>query len=60
MEFSSIPSRPLHEIVTKMMKPSQNLYAQLLLLQVGARSGAPNVERQTTEDSGLAEFGKFP
>ena len=38
------------------MKPSQNLYAQLLLLQVGARTHKPG---QTTEDAGLAEMNKF-
>ena len=35
----SVKSRPLGEIVKDMLKRSQNLYAQLLLLQVGAQSG---------------------
>ena len=36
VELASAESRPLREILAKMLKPSQNLYAQLLLLQVGA------------------------
>jgi D-alanyl-D-alanine carboxypeptidase/D-alanyl-D-alanine-endopeptidase (penicillin-binding protein 4) len=36
VEIGSIESPSLKEIVRKMMKPSQNLYAQMLLLQVGA------------------------
>jgi D-alanyl-D-alanine carboxypeptidase/D-alanyl-D-alanine-endopeptidase (penicillin-binding protein 4) len=36
VELGSIASRPLAEIVREMLKSSQNLYAQLLLLQVGA------------------------
>ena len=38
VELGSVRSRPLSEILIKMLKPSQNLYAQLLLLQVGAMS----------------------
>ncbi len=41
-----------------MMKPSQNLYAQLLLLQVGATLN-PKPESRTTEATGLAEMNKF-
>ena len=38
VELGSVRSRPLSEILSKMLKPSQNLYAQLLLLQVGTMS----------------------
>jgi D-alanyl-D-alanine carboxypeptidase/D-alanyl-D-alanine-endopeptidase (penicillin-binding protein 4) len=38
LELASVESRSLREILGKMMKPSQNLYAQLLLLQAGAAS----------------------
>jgi D-alanyl-D-alanine carboxypeptidase/D-alanyl-D-alanine-endopeptidase (penicillin-binding protein 4) len=55
-EIAFTESRPMSELVEKMMKPSQNLYAQLLLLQVGARAAKPG---QTTEDAGLAEMQKF-
>ncbi len=56
VEIAFTESRPASELVEKMMKPSQNLYAQLLLLQVGARTQKPG---QTTEDAGLAELNKF-
>src|SRR5262249_7835816 len=47
------------EVVRQMMKPSQNLYAQLLLLQVGIRSRPVNAGSQTSEEAGLAELKKF-
>ena len=56
IEIAFTESRPMSELVEKMMKPSQNLYAQLLLLQVGARTAKSS---QTTEDAGLAEMQKF-
>lgn len=36
VELASYQGQPLREILTKTLKASQNLYAQLLLLQVGA------------------------
>ena len=59
VEIGSAESRPLPEIIGKMMKPSQNLYAQLLLLQVGARSQKQEDRSQTTEQAGLAELQRF-
>jgi len=56
MEVASVSSQPLSEIVKLTLKPSQNLYAQLLLLQVGAKSGGTNVD---TEEAGLAEMQTF-
>ena len=41
------------------MKPSQNLYAQLLLLQVGARCHKPEDRNQTTEEAGIVELQRF-
>ncbi len=38
VEIGIVESRPLREILSRTLKPSQNLYAQLLLLQVGAWS----------------------
>ncbi len=37
LELGSVESMPLADIVRETLKPSQNLYAQLLLLQVGNR-----------------------
>ena len=37
VELGFVESPPLKDIVRETLKPSQNLYAQLLLLQVGAR-----------------------
>ena len=56
VEIASVPSRPLSEIVKQTLKPSENLYAQLLLLQVGAQAGATN---RDTERAGLAEMQTF-
>jgi len=39
IELGSVESMPLADIVRETLKPSQNLYAQLLLLQVGATAG---------------------
>src|SRR5262245_42631515 len=39
IELGSVESIPLGDIVRETLKPSQNLYAQLLLLQVGANQG---------------------
>jgi serine-type D-Ala-D-Ala carboxypeptidase/endopeptidase (penicillin-binding protein 4) len=51
VEIGSIPSMPLSDIVRETLKPSQNLYAQLLLLQVGASAGSSNHEN-TNSGSG--------
>jgi D-alanyl-D-alanine carboxypeptidase/D-alanyl-D-alanine-endopeptidase (penicillin-binding protein 4) len=57
--LGSVASPPLTTILPKMMKSSQNLYAHLLLLQVGARARAPETLNQTTEDVGLTELQSF-
>ncbi len=75
IEVAAVDSRPLSEIVKLTLKPSQNLYAQLLLLQVGrvsqerarraslaAGNGRPARMRrraETTEGAGLEEMAKF-
>jgi D-alanyl-D-alanine carboxypeptidase/D-alanyl-D-alanine-endopeptidase (penicillin-binding protein 4) len=58
-EIAGVNSAPLSELVTKMMKPSQNLYAQLLLLQVGAAVARPQDTNTWTEDLGLRELRDF-
>lgn len=57
-ELAFAESPPMSELVARMMKPSQNLYAQLLLLQVGAHFGRAR-SGGTTERAGLAELEKF-
>jgi D-alanyl-D-alanine carboxypeptidase/D-alanyl-D-alanine-endopeptidase (penicillin-binding protein 4) len=56
-EVASVTSVDIGTIVHKMMKASQNLYAQLLLLQVGAT--APNQQNATTEEAGLKRLADF-
>jgi serine-type D-Ala-D-Ala carboxypeptidase/endopeptidase (penicillin-binding protein 4) len=55
-EIAFTESAPVREIVAKMLKPSQNLYAQLLLLQAGARSAQKS---DSTEEAGVKELRAF-
>ncbi|HKY05668.1 MAG TPA: D-alanyl-D-alanine carboxypeptidase/D-alanyl-D-alanine-endopeptidase [Blastocatellia bacterium] len=51
-ELGSIESMPVKEIVREMMKPSQNLYAQMLLLVVGAgEKSGPEAARSRPQHS---------
>lgn len=60
VEVASVPSPPLSEIVRNTLKPSQNQYAQLLLLQVGANSANPrDSAAHDTESDGLGEMRRF-
>jgi serine-type D-Ala-D-Ala carboxypeptidase/endopeptidase (penicillin-binding protein 4) len=67
IELGFVESPPLREIVRATLKPSQNLYAQLLLLQVGAlrdaetrgRSDASSVPHLTTEAMGTEALQDF-
>ena len=60
VEVAAVPSRSLAEIVKNTLKPSQNQYAQLLLLQVGAKTGkGRDAETNYTENLGMAEMRKF-
>ncbi|MGI8966694.1 MAG: D-alanyl-D-alanine carboxypeptidase/D-alanyl-D-alanine endopeptidase, partial [Limisphaerales bacterium] len=58
-EIAAIESKPMAEIVKNMMKPSQNLYAHLLLLQVAKRARAPENKAMDSDNLGLAELKKF-
>jgi D-alanyl-D-alanine carboxypeptidase/D-alanyl-D-alanine-endopeptidase (penicillin-binding protein 4) len=60
-EVAAIESKPISEIVTQTLKISQNLYAQLLLLQVAAHASSTNqfTSDQTSEDQGLAAMTDF-
>jgi D-alanyl-D-alanine carboxypeptidase/D-alanyl-D-alanine-endopeptidase (penicillin-binding protein 4) len=55
-ELGAVESPPLREILGRMMKPSQNLYAQLLLLQVGAK-GEADAAGPATAPAGLPPGG---
>ncbi|MCD6049194.1 MAG: D-alanyl-D-alanine carboxypeptidase, partial [Verrucomicrobia bacterium] len=60
IELARVSSPPMRELVKQMMKPSQNLYAQLLLLQVAARHADHAKDLSaTTEDIGLRRMGAF-
>src|SRR6185295_8879423 len=52
-EIASVESLPVKDIVRETLKPSQNLWAQLLLLQVGATAGRAN-----TAAAGVGEADK--
>jgi D-alanyl-D-alanine carboxypeptidase/D-alanyl-D-alanine-endopeptidase (penicillin-binding protein 4) len=57
-EVAFLESRPMSEIIKNVMKPSQNLYAHLLLLQVGEKVRPPG-SKMNSDDLGLAEMRKF-
>lgn len=60
IELTTVSSPPMRELVKQMMKPSQNLYAQLLLLQVAARHADHAKDlSSTSEDIGLRRMGAF-
>ncbi len=60
IELTRVSSPPMRELVKQMMKPSQNLYAQLLLLQVAARHADHTKDLSaTTEDIGLRRLNAF-
>ncbi len=69
MELAHVESPALRDIASFTLKPSQNLYAQLLLLQVGAwaesRAGLTNGPTstnglaRTTEEMALDEMHRF-
>jgi D-alanyl-D-alanine carboxypeptidase/D-alanyl-D-alanine-endopeptidase (penicillin-binding protein 4) len=58
-ELTSIESAPLSELLPKMLKPSENLYAQLLFLQAGATAQDQRTPGETTEQAGLKELKSF-
>lgn len=59
VEVAYIESRPMSELVKNMMKPSQNLYAHLLLLQVGEHTRTEENKRSHSDSLGLNEMSKF-
>lgn len=60
VELGAAQSPPLSEIAAKIQKPSQNLYTDLLLAQVGEHSRAGSTPAdKTSEELGIAEVTKF-
>lgn len=59
VELASVESPPLAEILPKMLKPSQNLYAQLLFLQAGAQLAKEGDTNTWTEELGVKQLRRF-
>jgi D-alanyl-D-alanine carboxypeptidase/D-alanyl-D-alanine-endopeptidase (penicillin-binding protein 4) len=65
VEIASLPSAPFNEIAAHTLKPSQNLYTELILRTLGKirKSAPPSGETrrvgQTDEDAGLAAVRDF-
>jgi len=60
VELGGITSPPLREIIREVQKPSQNLYADLLLAHVGAlQHTARDALAETSEEAGIRELERF-
>jgi D-alanyl-D-alanine carboxypeptidase/D-alanyl-D-alanine-endopeptidase (penicillin-binding protein 4) len=60
VELASIESPPMRELAREVMKPSQNLYTDLLLGYVGEKNRAPDTSPDlTSEDLGIQELNRF-
>ena len=60
VELGAVESLPMSELAREVQKPSQNLYADLLLAQVGEKTRTPNSRwNETSEELGLVELRKF-
>jgi len=58
--LGSVESLPMSDIAREVMKPSQNLYTDLLLAHVGEQHRTPETSpNQTSEDLGIRELNKF-
>jgi D-alanyl-D-alanine carboxypeptidase/D-alanyl-D-alanine-endopeptidase (penicillin-binding protein 4) len=59
-ELGSVESLPMRDIAREVMKPSQNLYTDLLLAHVGERRRtADTPASRTSEDLGIIELNSF-
>ena len=59
-ELGHVESLPMRDIVREVMKPSQNLYTDLILAHVGALEQETEGRwYQTTEDAGIRELRSF-
>jgi D-alanyl-D-alanine carboxypeptidase/D-alanyl-D-alanine-endopeptidase (penicillin-binding protein 4) len=60
VELGSIESLPMSDIAREIMKPSQNLYTDLLLAHVGEQRRTPQTSpNETSEELGIRELNKF-
>lgn len=61
LELGAVESPPLREIVRDILKPSQNLYSDLLLAHLGAMAQATNttLAAEPSESAGVAELDRF-
>jgi D-alanyl-D-alanine carboxypeptidase/D-alanyl-D-alanine-endopeptidase (penicillin-binding protein 4) len=60
VELGSVASPPLRDIAREVEKPSQNLYADLLLAHVGEQARtADTPPDETSEDLGIRELNNF-
>jgi D-alanyl-D-alanine carboxypeptidase/D-alanyl-D-alanine-endopeptidase (penicillin-binding protein 4) len=60
VELGSMKSLPMSDIAREVMKPSQNLYTDLLLAYIGEKSrSAGSRPDETSEDLGIRELNKF-
>lgn len=60
VELGFVGSLPMRDLAREVLKPSQNLYTDLLLAHVGERSRSANTRPdETSEDLGIRELNKF-
>jgi len=60
VELGSVESLPMSDIAREVMKPSQNLYTDLLLAHVGEQHRTPQTPlNETSEELGIRELNKF-
>ena len=60
VELGFVESLPMRDIDREVMKPSQNLYTDLVLAHIGAlEQNSEDRWHQTTEDVGIRELRKF-
>jgi len=60
VELGAMESLPLREIAGEVQKPSQNLYADLLLAHVGERQRGPDTPpERTSEELGIRQLEPF-
>ena len=60
IELGSVESPPMRDLAREVEKPSQNLYADLLLAHVGEKSRPADASAdETSEDLGIRELNRF-
>ena len=60
IEIGSMASQPMSQIAREILKPSQNLYTDLLLAQIGERNRGPDENKEiTSEDLGIRALDRF-